>query len=165
MHKFPTHRHSHKRNFVTKKVLFLLICLHLHIIDHIRKHTFEGKKFFHSFIHFTHFKHVLKEVDRKVVTEPVFISDRGFTIQLCLWAPPLPHNLTQTWCKNSGMAWTLINSSITGNVLSTITPLKWLFAMYIIFYRNTGRKTSKTRPFESNLRYPSCFKSFTDPGF
>ena len=46
------HTHSHKGNLVTKKVFFLLICLHLHLIDYIRKQTFVGKGFLHSFIHF-----------------------------------------------------------------------------------------------------------------
>ena len=92
---------------------------------------------------------------------PVFSSGRSFTTQLCLWAPPLPLNLTQSWCANSGMVRTLIISSITGKGVLTITPLKWLFAMHIIFDRNTGRKRSKIRwLFESNLRYPSYFKLY-----
>ena len=49
---FPTHRHPSKEIFVTKNVLFLLICLHLHLIDHIGKQTFVEKNFF-SFIHLT----------------------------------------------------------------------------------------------------------------
>ena len=35
---------SLKRNFFTKNVFFLLICLHLHLIDHIRKQKFVGEK-------------------------------------------------------------------------------------------------------------------------
>ena len=34
-----------------KKVFFLLICLHLHLIDHVGKQTFVGKNFLHSFIY------------------------------------------------------------------------------------------------------------------
>ena len=81
IHKFPTGRHSHKGNFVTK-VFFLLLCLYLHIIGHIKKQTFEGEKV-HSFIHFIHFKHVLKEVDRKVVKELVFSMGKDFKGKLC----------------------------------------------------------------------------------
>ena len=39
------------KKFVTKIFFFFLICLHLHLIDHIRKQTFVGKKIsaqFHS---------------------------------------------------------------------------------------------------------------------
>ena len=56
-----------------KKVFFLLICLHLHLIDHVGKQTFVGKNFLHSFIYLNiffsifHFKHVLREVGRKVL--------------------------------------------------------------------------------------------------
>ena len=71
---FPQRKFCHK-----KRVLFLLICLHLHLIDHIRKQTFVGKELFTvSF----------REVGRKVVKEPVFSMDRGFTALLCLKSPP-----------------------------------------------------------------------------
>ena len=81
--------------------------LHLHLIDHIQKQTIVIKKVssqFHSFLSTFfltfHFKHVLKEVGRKVVMEPVFSMDRGFKAQLCLYAPPmLPINLTQSDVK------------------------------------------------------------------
>ena len=52
----------------------MLICLHLHLIDHIGKQTFVGKKIFFA-VSFTslnvfliiHFKHVLTVVDKKVM--------------------------------------------------------------------------------------------------
>ena len=52
---FPTHRDPSKEIFATKNIFFLLTFLHLHLIDHIRKQTFEGKKFlqFHS-LNFEH---------------------------------------------------------------------------------------------------------------
>ena len=58
----------------TKKILpqkgFLLVnLLHVHLINRIRNRTF--------FFLIVHFKHVLREVGRKVVTEPVFSMDRG----------------------------------------------------------------------------------------
>ena len=77
-----THSHSYKENFVTKKV-FLLICLEHHS-------DICGKIFSFSFIHFFerflifHFKHVLKEVGRKVVTEPVFRMDSIASAEVCL---------------------------------------------------------------------------------
>ena len=40
-----------KKFFVTKNIFFSLISLHFHLIDHIRKQTFVGKKIpsqFHS---------------------------------------------------------------------------------------------------------------------
>ena len=81
-----------KETFSQKKVFFLLISLHLHLIDHIRKLTIVGKKFPYCFIHLSqrffylifHFKHVLREVGRKLVVEPVFSMDRGFKAQLSL---------------------------------------------------------------------------------
>ena len=164
MHKFPTDTYSCKWNFVTK-VFFLLICLHFHIIDHIRKQTFEGKRFLHSFIHFIYFKHAFKEVDRKVAMESVFSMSRDFKAQLCLWTPPLPINSTRSWCTNSGMAPTEITSSILEKVVLTITRLEWLLATHINFDRNTGGKTSKIKLlFEPNFRY-SSFKSTTELGF
>ena len=49
---FYTDIHS-KEIFVTKNVFFLLICLHLHLIDNIKKQTFVVKKSLHSFIYLT----------------------------------------------------------------------------------------------------------------
>ena len=80
-----------QKNFFQKKIVILLICLHLHFNDHIRKQTFVGKNILHSFIHFFrrffflifHFKHVLAEVG-KVVMEPVFSMERDIKAQLCL---------------------------------------------------------------------------------
>ena len=68
--------------------------------------------------------------------EPVFSMDRDFKAQLSLWGTPLPTNLTQPWSTNSDMAqiWTI--SSIMGKTVLTITLLKWLVAMHIIFDRN-----------------------------
>ena len=67
---------------------------------------------FELFFNF-HFTHVLIEVGRKGMKEPVFSMNRGFKAQLCLWAPPLPINLTQSWFTNSGMTQTWITSTIT----------------------------------------------------
>ena len=112
MLKFPTYTHSLKGNFCHKKcfLLFNLFSPSL-LIGHIRKQTFVGKKFLQSFIHLTlnvflffHFKHVVREVERKVVMEHVFCMDRDFKAQLCLWAPLCPINLTQSWYTNSGFA-------------------------------------------------------------
>ena len=105
------------------------------------------KNFLHSFIHFFecfflifHFKHVLKEISRKVVMEPIFSMNTGFKPQLHLWAPPLLINLTQSYCTNSVMAQTQITSSMTGKVVLTIPQLEWL--VVTIFDRNTAGKTS-----------------------
>ena len=90
------------------------------------------------------------------------ICNQGVQTMLCLLAPPLPVNLTQSWCINSGTAQTQITSSIVGKVESTITPLEWLVAKHIIFDRNPEGKTSNiTWLFVSN----SCFKSLTGLGF
>ena len=50
---FPTYRDPSKEIFVTKNVFFLLIWLRRHLIDHVRKEKFVGKKNFFSFIHLT----------------------------------------------------------------------------------------------------------------
>ena len=42
--------------------------------------------------------------------EPVFSIDKGFKAELCLWAQPVPNNLTQSWCTNSGMTRTQTTS-------------------------------------------------------
>ena len=49
MLKFATHGHSHKGSVVPNKVFFLLICLHVHLIDYLRKKVLLGKNCF-SFI-------------------------------------------------------------------------------------------------------------------
>ena len=112
-----------------------------------------------------HFKHVLREVGRKVLMEPVLTMDRGFQAQLYLWSPPLPINVTRSWCTNLARAGTQITISITGKVLLTFTVLEWLVVMHMIFDRNTGGKISKNKwLFEPNLRYYSYFKRFTGLG-
>ena len=48
---FRTHTGIPQKKFLSQKMFFfLLICLHLHLIEHIMKQTFVGKKFlqFHS---------------------------------------------------------------------------------------------------------------------
>ena len=83
-----------KKILSQKNVFFLIVFLHFHLIDLIRKQTFVGKKF--STVSFTslnvflifHFKHVFRKIGRKVVTEPIFSMDRCFTVQLCLGSPP-----------------------------------------------------------------------------
>ena len=99
-----------KEIFVAKNIFFLLICLHLHLIDRIREQTFVS---FSCFILLTlnvflifDFKHVVRDVGRTFVMEHVFCMDRYFKAQLCLWAPPCPINLRQFWYSNSGLAWT-----------------------------------------------------------
>ena len=112
-----------------------------------------------------HFKHVLREVGRKVLMEPVLTMDWGFQAQLYLWSPPLPINVTRSWCTNLARAGTQITISITGKVLLTFTVLEWLVVMHMIFDRNTGGKISKNKwLFEPNLRYYSYFKRFTGLG-
>ena len=121
-----------------KKAFFLLICLHNHLIDHISRHTSMGKFFFTVsftslkvfFFLIFHFKYVLREVRRKVAMGPVFSMDRSIKAKLCLWAPPLLINLTESLCTNSGMAQTRITPSITGKVELTITPMEWLLATH-----------------------------------
>ena len=106
---FHTHRYSLRRNFCHKKYFFLLICL-LFNWSHQGANICEKKNFF-SFIHLSlnvflifDFKHVVRDVGRKFVMEHVFCMDRDFKAQLCLWAPPCPINLTQSWYTNSGLA-------------------------------------------------------------
>ena len=150
MLKFPTQSHSHKGHFVTKKVFLLLICLHCHLNDHIRKQTFVGKIFFHSFnVQICH----QKSCDGTCIKYGL-----RFKAQLSLWAQPLPIILTKSWCTNSGMVW-------TRKVVLIFTLLEWLVAMHIISDRNTGGKTTKIKwLLESNLRY-SYLKSCTGLGF
>ena len=75
--------------------------------------------------------------------EPVFIVDRGFKAQLCLWAPPLPNKLTQYWCANSGTAQTWTTSLITGKVVLIIVTLECLVAVHIILTEIKEEKHSK----------------------
>ena len=84
--------------------------------------------------------------------EHVFCMDRDFKVQLCLWAPPCPIILTQSWYTNSGLARTAESPHLLRDVALTITPLEWLVATHVIFDRITGGKTSKIKwIFESNL--------------
>ena len=58
----------------------------------------------------------------------------------------------------------IYDSSITGKVVLTITPLEWPVAMHIIFDRNVGGKTSKIKwLFKSNLIL-SILKAIQDLG-
>ena len=99
---------SLKRNFCHKKY-FLLVNLFTPSFNwsHQGADICEKKNFF-SLIHLTlnvflifDFKHVVRDVGRKFVMEHIFCMDRHFKAQLCLWAPPCPINLTQSWYTNS----------------------------------------------------------------
>ena len=105
---FPTQRHSLKRNFCHKN-FFLVNLLASSFNWAHQKAGIYGKKSLHSFIHvflIFDFKHIVGEVGRKFVMGHVFCMNREFKAQLCLWAPPCPIDLMQSWYKNSGLAWT-----------------------------------------------------------
>ena len=123
-----------------------------------------GRKFVLSFIQFFecfflifHFKHVLKEVGRKVS------MDKGFKAQLYLWALPPSY---ESWFTNSGIVWTWITSSITRKVVLDSTSLEGLLMRHINFDRNTGGQIFKIKwLFKSNISYNSYSKSFIGLGF
>ena len=88
-----THRHFHKGNFVTKKFfLFTPSFNWSHQEADICREILQLHSVFLTFFLIFHFKHVLREVGRKVVMKPKFSMDKGFKTQVCLWAP-LPINL------------------------------------------------------------------------
>ena len=87
MLKFATHGHSYKGNVVPNKVFFLLICLHVDLIDYIRKKVLLEKNCF-SFIVLS--EHVFNFLNSNIYLEkhyiylPVLSMDRDLKAQLCL---------------------------------------------------------------------------------
>ena len=84
---------------MSRKYFLLFICLHLYLIGHITAQRFVKTVFctinlFFLFICLLmllifHFKHVLREVHRLVMTEPVFSMHAGFKALKLIWAFPI----------------------------------------------------------------------------
>ena len=125
---FPQRTFCHKKSFLVNLFTSSFNWSH-------READIFGKKIFLT-VSFTsfYFRYVLREVDRKVVMIELVLV---WAEALCLWAPLLPIDLTQSGCTNSGIAWTQITSFIMRNVVLTITQLEWLVMTHIIFDRNT----------------------------
>ena len=85
--------------------------------------------------------------------EHVFWMGRESKAQLCIWAPPSPINLTQSWHTN--LAWLEPPHCLIHYEKSCVnhytTWMTWI-AMHMFFDNNTGGKISKiNRQFASNL--------------
>ena len=72
------------------------------MINHIEKQTFVRKKFLHSFIHFfsvSKFKHLLREVGRKVVKCVNYRKHLVTSFPVLFWTPKIGHWKNGNWIQ------------------------------------------------------------------